>query len=690
MHPVPLALFLLCACGTPEQASPSVAPVEPARQTIVVITLDTTRADRIGCYGYALAETPHLDRLAARGTRFARAYAPAPLTIPSHATLFTGLLPPHHGLRDNGDQRLADQAFTLAEQLHQAGWHTHASVTAFVTQAHWGFGQGFVGFDDDLGVPSDRLSWRAERDGASAVDDALAALEAGADFLWLHLFEPHAPYQPPEPFRSRHQGRPYDGEIATADHQVGRLLAALPEDALVVLAGDHGEGLGDGGELQHGLLLGDATLHVPLIIAGPDIPVRVVDRPVSLADVTPTLLRLQDLPVDPSLDGTDLFEPAPRTGVYAETHYGANHYGWASLHAIIGERGRVVRGSRDENEGEVGEELIESLEAATALQPLWQASPVTLDLAQVEQLQALGYLAAPPTAGGTDHATDPRDGIQDVQRFATLGELAPAEQERALRELLVAQPAFRDARFRLSLLLSRSGRLDEAMAEMATLYEHTPDSTAAVAMGEIWLQAGDPGEALHWFREALQHDPRSATARAGEIDSLASMGMWDEAKAHADLALDQTPDHGTVQAVRALLASRDGEPLGHWPDTLALLAEQRPYDPRLPQAAARLLAAAGRPEEAIDRYRQELRWRPYNMTARLELYDLFVSHGRQVDALKTLRPLRALQPEEPRWRALTAQSYLAMDRPDLAEPHLVACQGDPACPQLETSGTLAP
>ncbi len=684
-------LALLLACSGPEppgaphapgeqaEARPS-GPMQASHPTVVVITLDTTRADRIGCYGYALAETPNIDALASRGTRFARAYTPVPLTIPAHASLFTGLLPPHHGVRDNGDQRLAAEATTLAERLSAEGWNTHAAVSAFVTQAHWGFGQGFDGYDDHLGVPSDRLSWRAEREGSVVVDDALAALAAGADFLWVHLFEPHAPYEPAEPFAARHPGRPYDGEIAAADHQVGRLLEVLPEDALVVLAGDHGEGLGEGGEEQHGLLLGDATVHVPLILAGPGVPVGVVEHPVSLVDVAPTLLRLLGLPVEEELDGQDLLTPPYRAGVYAETHYGAHHYGWAPLRAAIGPDGRVVRGTREEREGEVEPALLEALEAGAAGQPRWEPEPITLGMAEIEQLQALGYLGVAEAPRGGAEPVDPRDGIHAVKRLGELPSLPPPQQEQELRTLIDANPGFRDARFRLAMLLSRSGRLQEATGQLATLYEHAPDSTAAVTMGQLWLQAGDPSEALHWFREASVHDPRSLQAQAGEVLALAMMGLTEEARAIADLALADTPDHGALLASRALLALAAGEPLGDWPDKIAALALERPYEPQLPQTAARLLAASGRPEEAIAQLHTELRWRPTHLGARLELYTLFSEHGRNVDAIKTIRPLLAMQPDEPQWQILAARSYLAMGREDLAEPHRQACSGFEGCP----------
>ena len=292
-----LLLLIGCEADPPPPAAPTAAETVP-RTPLVFITLDTTRADRLGCYGHELAETENLDALASRGVRFDRAYAPVPLTIPSHSTMFTGLLPPRHGVHTNGDAVLSEEATTLAEHLQAAGYQTHAAVGAYVTQSHWGFGQGFDAYDDDLGLPTDRLSWKAERRAAAVVDDAIAALQGGADFLWVHVFDAHSPYEPPEGYTTE---RPYDGEIAYIDDQIGRLLAAVPDDALVVVAGDHGESFSEGGEIEHGLLLTEGVLRVPLILAGPGLAPEVIERPVSLADITPTLLRLLGLPVEDDL-----------------------------------------------------------------------------------------------------------------------------------------------------------------------------------------------------------------------------------------------------------------------------------------------------------------------------------------------------------------------------------------------------
>lgn len=646
----------------------------------MVITLDTTRADHIGAYGYAAAQTPNLDALAARGVRFANAFAPVPLTIPSHSTLFTGLLPPHHGVHVNGDAVLSEEAYTLAERMQDAGWQTHAAVGAYVTQRHWGFGQGFDGYDDEMGLPADRLTWRAERPAEQVVDDALAALEGGAEFLWVHLFDAHAPYEAHDGFPADNA---YDSEIAYIDDQLGRLLGALPADATIVVSGDHGEGFGAGGEQEHGLLVTRETLHVPLLLVHPGLEAgQVVSRPVSLADVAPTLLRLLGLPAGPQpLDGLDLLEPHDRSGVYSEALQGHYLFGWSTLRAWSGADGRLVRGTEDTPEGQPPADAGERLSAAAAWSSPWEVGPLTLDPTQVEQLQALGYMAGPADVpvdeGG---GIDPREGIGLLAELRDLRSRPPADQEAVLRDFAEKYPQMRDVRFRLGRLLAQQGRLDEAISQSEAAYQIAPDSTTAVAIGALWMQRGAPDEALHWYREAQAHDPRSLDARAGEVEALISLGLLEEARATASIYLDRVPDHGRMLLAGAMLALAAGEPVDAWLAPVTDLAERRPYEPRALQTAAALQRNAGAPEAAIALLRKELAWRPYNTAARLELALLFREQKRLVDVVKTIRPLLNLQPDEPRWHAMTAEAYLEMGRADRAAPHLAACAGDPLCP----------
>ena len=286
-------LLALMACADP-------------RPSILLVTLDTTRADRLGPYGYMLAQTPTLDALAAQGVVYTRAYATCPLTIPSHASLFTGRTPPSHGVRDNGDYVLPETAITLAERFAEAGWRTAAFTAAFPTQARWGLNQGFERYHDPLRRLPTQLDWSDQRAADEVITDALATLPGLAKdgeplFVWVHLFDAHWPYEPPEPALSAHPGRPYDGEITFADAELGRLIAWFDEarpGGVVVITADHGEGLGDGGERTHGFLLHDGTVRVPLIVRAPGLTaLGRVDDPVSHLDVAPTLLNLAGLPL---------------------------------------------------------------------------------------------------------------------------------------------------------------------------------------------------------------------------------------------------------------------------------------------------------------------------------------------------------------------------------------------------------
>jgi choline-sulfatase len=319
---------------------------------LVLVTLDTVRADHLGCYGDAAAETPHLDALARDGVRFAHASSPVPLTLPSHTTILTGLLPPHHGLRQNGAAALGAGTPTLATVLSGAGYRTGAFVGAFVLDHRFGLGRDFEIYDDEIERPTN-ASWllEAQRPGDQVVERALIWL-TGTDprpfFLWVHLYDAHAPYNPPPPFRERHAGRPYDGAIAFDDAQVGRLLETLAgrgldKNTVVAVTADHGESLGEHGELTHGLLLYEPALAVPLLVRAPGLAPRRLDTPVSLVDLAPTLAGLLGRrlpgPRNGALDGRNLAgvlrtgrEPPP-ADLYAETRY-PETFGWSPLYAL--------------------------------------------------------------------------------------------------------------------------------------------------------------------------------------------------------------------------------------------------------------------------------------------------------------------------------------------------------------------
>jgi arylsulfatase A-like enzyme len=346
--------FVLLHCGERERR-----PLN-----VVLITLDTTRADHLGCYGSRAGATPAIDRLAARGVRFEQAGTVVPLTLPSHATLLTGLLPQRHGLRVNGGGTLRSSVETLATVFSRRGFRTGAFVGSFVLDHRFGLGRGFGVYDDAVTIDPQGASESldAERPAGAVADAALRWLrETGARpfFVWIHFYDAHAPYAPPQPYRSRFPDSPYDGEIAYVDSQVARILDYLDRENLrdhtiVAIAGDHGEGLGEHDESTHGLLLYESTLRVPLIIAAPSLRAHVVRESVSTTDVAPTLAALAGVPMNVvRLDGRDLSanliqqrEPAPRD-IFAETHY-PRTFGWSDLGALRRDGKKLISGKLDE------------------------------------------------------------------------------------------------------------------------------------------------------------------------------------------------------------------------------------------------------------------------------------------------------------------------------------------------------
>jgi len=325
--------------------APSSAP-----KSVLLITLDTTRADRIGCYGRPNAGTDNIDALAARGLFFERALTPVPLTLPAHASLMTASPPPYHGVRDNGLFVVDERLETLAERLRAEGLTTAAFISAFPLESQFGLDQGFAVYDEQS-LSSVSAETMHERRGDEVVSSALAWLGNLEDdepfFLWVHLFDPHFPYAPPAPFDERFRGDAYQGEIAFADSQVGRLFEALDragrtDSTLVAVTADHGESLGEFGEVSHGHLLYDGTQHIPMVLAGPGVPaVGAVGGSVGLVDLAPTLLEL--LGLEPgaftshggrSLAADLASAQVPAAPVYLESIYPRLHDGWSELYGI--------------------------------------------------------------------------------------------------------------------------------------------------------------------------------------------------------------------------------------------------------------------------------------------------------------------------------------------------------------------
>ncbi len=579
------ALLLLAAAGPPwaglvAVAAPPAAVPAPSRPSLLLVTFDTTRADRIGCYGAKDAATPALDGLARRGVRFAEALSPAPLTLPAHASILTGRSPREHGARDNEGYRLAEAQVTLAERLQAAGYTTAAFVGAAVLDRITGIGQGFATFDDQVRVGPERwFAWqeRAAQQVVDAVDARLAGLKPPF-FLWVHFYDPHLPYVPPEPWAARFAKSPYDGEIAYADAQLARLLERLAARGLdrrlvVAVAGDHGESLGDHGEPAHGVFVYQATLRVPLILAGPGVAAgRVVEQRVGLVDLAPTLAELLGVPF-PEASGRSQAPwirstPAPPKPAEPRLHeiesvFPARAYGWAPLFgAVQGDlkyidapRPELYDLARDPREStnlldgasrdaaardaiDRGRALAARVhelfakDAAALAAGDAPAGEAVVDPEQRERLAALGYAGGSASRPG-DPRIDPKDGMTFI------GDL-----DRARERLQRGDPK-------------------EAAALAARVLARNPQNLPArLALGQAQLASGDARAAQATFEQAIARAPDDPLPRLQLGNALRRLGATDPKAAEAAAAsyreaLALQPRHApTVYALASLLVER--------------------------------------------------------------------------------------------------------------------------------------
>lgn len=605
------------------------APQRP-RPNVLLVTLDTVRADHLGCYGDASAETPAIDALARAGTLFTRAYSPVPLTLPAHATLFTGLEPPAHGLVDNGMTSGDLGAPMLAERLRAAGYDTGAFVSAFVLNRVFGLSRGFAHYDDGPAEEAELEGlFRRVAPGEERVDAALAWLDRprqGPFFLWLHLYDAHAPHVAPGRFAQRYAARPYAGEVAYLDAQVRRLLdvleaRGLTRDTLVVVTADHGEGLGEHGEWTHGFLLHDATLHVPLILRWPGrLPVgRHDERPVALADVAPTVLDLLGLAPNAQRHGRRLFNGEATTGwervLWAQSDYPARQYGWGALRCVRRGDWKYVDGPRPElfdlrhdprellDLARREPRRVEDLRRLVGRMEdgLRQARPAAAlrepDAETRARLQALGYVAGGPEASGARPAAaarlDPRDGLQRLagmeRAFEALerGGAGLNEAERALRALTQRFP--HDGQLQLGLgrtleLLGRAGDARRAYQKAADA-----ESTRVLALARLVALAqvaGDGPAELDAAQRLAALLPAHAPAQRRLAQALARAGQPEAASSAFDVALRLDPQGRLTRIAAARFALGQPEAVERGQALLRDLQRDFPEDPEVAALAS--------------------------------------------------------------------------------------------------------
>jgi len=559
-----VSVLLAAACAGPaKKAAPAAAPPD-----VVLITVDTLRADRVGG-----ALTPAINAVGARGARFLAARTTVPLTLPAHVSLMTGAIPPTTGVRLNGVHRFDDSLPTLASLFKDAGRDTAAFIGAFVLDRQFGLATGFDTYDDQIArAPGAPLRLEAERQAPAVADRAVAWLRARQQagesarrpfFLWAHFYDPHAPYTPPSDALARAGGDAYDGEVAYVDAEIGRLFRAVSETGaarptLIVILGDHGESLGEHGERTHGMLLYDGALRIPLIIAGPGVPEAEHRQPVSIVDVAPTVLRLAGLAVPTKMQGRDLLVgPGDAHEVYAETLY-PRTLGWSALTALVEDRWKVIApegGGEElydiandpverENAARRRPEVVQAAVSRLAAIRRAEAAPASApaNAEAQERLRALGYVAgAPPVKSGGGGAINPAAQIATWVAFEEALDLLATDSARGalakLAALHAANPGAQVIAATYARALSEQGRHRQALAIYRSAVRTWPDDSMLFHDLAVAAQrAGFRDEATRAERAAIALDSRNGAAHNGLGLLLVDANRIDEARQAFELA----------------------------------------------------------------------------------------------------------------------------------------------------------
>lgn len=563
------------------------APAPPP--SVVLITLDTVRADHLGCYGYATAKTPALDGLARDAARFANAYTVVPITLPSHAVILTGTYPMWNGVRDFTSPGLPAGIPTIAETLKRNGYATAAFVSAYVLNSMWGLNRGFDLYDDqmDLSARTGGDLLLVTRPGNITTNRMLAWLDAHATrpfFIWLHLYDAHSPYHVPEPYRSEHAGHPYDAAISFDDAQVGRMLAALRakglyQHTLVIVTSDHGESLGEHGEAEHGFFIYNATLRVPLIVRWPGQHEGgvAVPQPVSTIDIASTIVQVAGIPASEvrSFQGKTLTRwegphaASPNAGetLYAESYYARDSFGWHELRALITGHYQYIDAPGPElydlerDPGELSNlfgahrALAASLRANLAdverrfESRANQPQAAQLDPTTIEKLKSLGYVAY---QAGAPRDVDNSGGADPKQEIGTFNQILHADD------------------------LRRAGRYSDAARLLAELAKREPELyVLSFEAGENDLAWGKPREGVDEFRASLQLNPMFDQAALGLGRAYFEIAQDDRAATALDLALQLNPRNFLARLALAKVYFR-GNNLDKAESELARVVNEQP------------------------------------------------------------------------------------------------------------------
>ncbi|HLQ23289.1 MAG TPA: tetratricopeptide repeat protein [Gemmatimonadales bacterium] len=631
----------------------------PAIRNVLLISIDTLRADHVSAYGFPRPTTPNIDAVAREGVLFKNVHTLVPMTLPAHVSMLTGTLPPTHGLRDNLLNRLPEGSLTLAEMLKPRGFTTGAIVSTFVLDRRFGMSQGFDTYDDRFQAVH-KIGDLSERKGDETTRLARDWLDEHKQqpfFLFVHFYDPHEPYEPPEPFASKWSAHPYEGEVAFADYCVGQVLEKLRQlglydDTLIVITGDHGEMLGEHGELNHGFFIYEGALRVPLVMRVPRAPAvsRQLDVPVSLIDIAPTIVSLVGAPVPKEVQGVDLSPWLAGRGagggaraLYAETVTPTRYYGASSLLGVIVDGWKYIETTRPElydlrsdpaeavnllarepaRADALGRTLVAIL-AAAGRAPGPAPEPAALDEASRQRLAALGYLgrSGDSSSHGFDRSKeDAKDLIAFFRKDQRLNKLVEDKnypEARALcEEMLRQRPGFADCHLQMSKIAAAEGNLDAALTAARKAVAVGPKNERAhVQLAALLKERGDVDGAIAQLRQALALEPNAPDTRMLLGRALAEKGWLDEAAGLLGTAATVQPESAAAATQLGFVLAKQGklqEAVLSYRRALAL-------DPGSAEAHAYLgsaLASQGHWDEAIEHFQAALKAKPENA----ELHD---------------------------------------------------------------------
>jgi len=679
---------------------PSFSSLKNGREfNYILITVDTLRADKIHCYGFPSIETPYMDLFASRGVKFEKCIAQTPLTLPSHTSILTGTQPIFHGVRDNGGFLVPEELVTLAEVFKDKGYETAAFVAAYVLDSKWGLDQGFDFYFDnfDLSRFSKISLGSVQRPANEVIDEALSWLEEKKEekfFTWIHLYDPHTPYEPPPPYDRKYSGRPYIGEIAYTDSQLGRLWQFLEEnnlldDSFFIFASDHGESLGEHRESTHGFFVYQEGVHVPLIFVTPFEELHGIScaQVVSIVDIMPTMLEMAEAPVPPQVQGESLlplfFKPEiSHSFAYAETYYPRFHYGWSELKSLQNQRYKLIiapdmelydlKEDPDERKNLASSQrkiLAELKAEADKFIEKHSENALEIDYRKIdeetrEKLAALGYI-------GT---------FTDSSKLKGKKLANPKEKISIFNQLSSAKE------------MGLQGKVEQAVKIIKDILASDPDIIDAYfILGNIYLKQGNNEGAIKYFEESLDRKPDDTFAVINIANAYRRMGEYEKAETfildHLKKGISDSQLYFILGGIK-ILQKRDDEAIKYYEQCLSLnpssssshnalaaiylnkddllnaekhIKSVLELNPKLSNAhyhLAQLLEKSGELKKAEEAYRKELEYSPNHFKASFNLSRLYRIFGQEEEELKYLEKTIEINPDFPMSYFYIARIYL--------------------------------